>query len=226
MSRKFYAMHNFIMRFLTGVVLGGLFWFSFTWFPPFYFSLVLFGILLCIIIFEWKRLFKVTKPLFWLVMPIYPILPFALLIYMNQHPLYHDLLFYLFILVFSFDTGSYLVGNLIGKHKIAPHISPGKTWEGLIGGYLFAIIGFRLMLWEQGIARKIPFILWYSIILSTLSLAGDLFESWLKRRARIKDSGNFLPGHGGFLDRFDGIMFVVFFFYFWRDYLVRIFDII
>lgn len=219
-------MRNLVTRFLTGIIIGGLFWLAFASLPSFYFSLILLGILICIIVFEWKRLFKVTKPLFWLIMPFYPILPFALLIYMNQQPEYHDLLFYLFILVFSFDTGSYLVGSLIGKHKIAPHISPGKTWEGLFGGYLFAIIGFRLMLWEQGVSRKIPFILWYAIILSTLSLAGDLFESWLKRRARIKDSGTFLPGHGGFLDRFDGIMFVVFFFYFWRNYLIKIFDIV
>lgn len=218
-------MQNFVARFFTGLIIGGLFWLSFASLPALYFSLVLLGILCCIIIFEWKRFFKVTKPLFWLVMPFYPILPFVLLIYMNQQPEYHDLLFYLFVLVFSFDTGSYLVGSLIGRHKIAPHISPGKTWEGLLGGYVFAIVGFRLMLWEQGVSRKIPFILWYSIILSTLSLTGDLFESWLKRRARIKDSGTFLPGHGGFLDRFDGIMFVVFFFYLWRNYLIKIFDI-
>jgi len=219
-------MHNFIYRFITGLFLGSLFWLAFAWLPPVYFSIILFLILLQIILFEWKRLFNVSKPIFWVLMPIYPILPFTLLIIMNQDLVYRELLFFLFVLVFSFDTGSYIVGSLIGKHKIAPSISPGKTSEGLIGGYIFAIIGFKLMLWEQGIAKKLPFILWFSLVLCALSLAGDLFESWLKRRAQIKDSGNILPGHGGFLDRFDGIMFVVFFFYYYRDFLIKVFDII
>ncbi len=219
-------MRNVISRFITGVILGALFWFAFAALPPIYFSTMLLLILLQIIVFEWKRLFNIGKPLFWLLMPIYPILPFTLLIIMNQDPVYRELLFFLFILVFSFDTGSYIVGSLIGKHKIAPHISPGKSWEGFFGGYIFAIVGFKLMLWEQGIAKKLPFILWFSLTLCILSLSGDLFESWLKRRAHIKDSGNLLPGHGGFLDRFDGILFAVFFFYFWKDHLVKVFGIV
>ena len=70
---------------------------------------------------------------------------------MNNNPAYHDLLFILFILVSSHDTGSYIVGSLFGKHTIHPQISPKKTWEGFFGGDLFASIGLTLLLLEQGI---------------------------------------------------------------------------
>jgi phosphatidate cytidylyltransferase len=218
---KYYEL---IKRVCTSFILGAAFWLLFLYLPPVYFSLVLLAILAQIIIFEWKNLFKIHSLLFWLVLPIYPTLPFVLLISMNNNPLYHDLLFILFILVSSHDTGSYIVGTLFGKHKISPQISPKKTWEGFFGGYLFASIGLLLILWEQGIMKQWWFVLIFALVVCTLSFLGDLFESWLKRCARIKDSGSILPGHGGFLDRFDGILFAVFFFYFLRNYLVIIFS--
>ncbi len=212
--------NEFIKRLSTALVLGCGFWAVFIYFPPIYFTAALLIILATIIVFEWKRLFPISKPIFWILMPLYPILPFALLIAMNHHPLYHELLFILFILVFSFDTGGYVVGNIIGKHQVCPVVSPGKTWEGILGGYIFAIIGLKLIMMEQGLYKPWWFIMTFACIVCTLSFAGDLFESQLKRRARIKDSGFLLPGHGGFLDRFDGILFAVFFFYFLKDYLV------
>jgi len=217
-------MKEVIKRILTSLVLGTAFWVLFIYLPPFYFSFVLFVILIQIIIFEWKNLFKITTPLFWLLMPLYPILPFSILIWMNNHPLYHNLLFPLFILVASHDTGSYIVGSIIGKNKIYAAVSPGKTWEGFFGGYIFASIGLFLLLWEQDNMQSWWFIISFSLIVCVLALVGDLFESWLKRHARIKNSGNVLPGHGGFLDRFDGILFAVFFFYMLRNYLVTIFN--
>jgi len=215
--------NNFIKRLITALVLGFCFWFVFLYFPPIYFSGILFLILFLIILFEWKCFFSITRPWFWIIMPFYPILPFALLIHLNHLPAYHNLLFILFALVFSFDTGGYVVGTLFGQYKIYPFISPYKTWEGVVGGYLFANIGLTLLLWEQNIAKPWWFIILFSFIVCTLSLAGDLFESWLKRRAHIKNSGNLLPGHGGFLDRFDGILFAVFFFYFLKNYLITLF---
>lgn len=217
-------MTEFVTRVITGLVLGSIFWVSFIFFPPIYFSVLLVGILSIIMLFEWRRLFPQHPASFWLLWPFYPVLPFALLIYLNQHPVYHNLLLELFVLVASFDTGSYIVGWLIGRHKIAPTISPGKTWEGAIGGYLFALIGLSfLVIYEQG--RLIPW--WiiggFTLLICVLSFLGDLFESWLKRRAHIKHSGTMLPGHGGFLDRFDGILFVVFFFFLFRDQLVKLF---
>jgi phosphatidate cytidylyltransferase len=218
-------MLNFVKRAITGLVLGFLFWLSFVYLPPFYFSVILALILLTIIVFEWKNFFNRRHPAFWLVMPLYPILPFILLILMNQHPRYHPLLFILFILVSSFDTGAYIVGTIIGKHKIAPSISPGKTWEGVIGGYFFACVGLFLVLWELKKMKPWPTLLVFTGAVCILSLIGDLFESWLKRKAQIKDSGNLLPGHGGFLDRFDGILFAVFFFYLFKERLVVVFGL-
>lgn len=223
---SFFTQDNvslFAKRLITGFALGLLFWTLFAYLPPIYFSFILGIILALIIIFEWKNFFNINRLSFWLILPFYPILPFALLIAMNQNPAYHSLLFILFIIVFSFDTGSYIVGNTIGVHKLAPTISPGKTWEGVIGGWFFASIGLYLVLWELEKYKSWRFISIFSLGVSLLSLVGDLFESWLKRRARIKDSGTLLPGHGGFLDRFDGILFAVFFFYFFKDYLIQLF---
>ncbi len=216
-------MNEFKKRLASSLVLGSCFWLSFIYFPPIIFSFILVVILLVIIFHEWRRFFDLKSPFFWLMLPVYPILPFGLLIYMNQHPIYHPLLLELFLLVASFDTGSYIVGNLMGKHKIAPLISPGKTIEGVVGGYIFAVIGFTLLEWYE-LGRMLPwwFILGFTLFVSILSLLGDLFESWLKRRAHIKHSGDAIPGHGGFLDRFDGIMFAAIFFFLFRDQLIHV----
>lgn len=213
---------NFIIRLITGTILGLCFWAIYFYLPPIFFSLVLLAILLLIIIYEWTRFFPINTPLFWLLMPPYLILPFALLIVLNHDPNYHKLLVILFILVFSFDTGSYITGNLIGKHPISQFISPKKTWEGAFGGYIFALLGFAFIIWEQGYNTPWWLIAPFTLGVCLLSLAGDLFESWLKRRARLKDSGTMLPGHGGFLDRFDGILFASFFFYLCKNYLLRL----
>jgi len=216
-------MTTIIQRTITALALGFLFWMALIYLPPLYFSGILLFILLHILIVEWRKLFPINRPLFWLLMPLYLLLPFSLLIALNHDPYYHDLLFVLFILVSSYDTGSYLVGNIVGRHKIAPTISPGKTWEGALGGYIFACLGLTAVLYELKGKIAIAPILIFTFTVCALSLAGDLFESFLKRRARIKDTGGILPGHGGFLDRFDGIIFAVIFFYYFKEYIQQLF---
>lgn len=216
-------MKNITKRVLTGFTLGALFWIAFAYLPSIYFSWILFGIMTYICIFEWRNFFAFKTPLYWATLPWYPVLPFSFLIHMNNNPIYHNILFVLFIVVSSHDTGSYIVGTLIGRHKIAPAISPKKSWEGFAGGILFASIGLWLVLRELGINRSIFFIISFCFLSCILALCGDLFESWLKRRAHIKDSGTILPGHGGFLDRFDGILFTVLFFYAFKNYLITLF---
>jgi phosphatidate cytidylyltransferase len=116
------------------------------------------------------------------------------------------LLFMLFIIIWSNDTFAYLTGRIFGKTKLMERISPKKTWEGTIGGLLFAISAGVILgvFWieENG---------WYWAILAGLlavaAITGDLFESMLKRTAGMKDSGNIMPGHGGVLDRFDAVLF-------------------
>jgi len=216
-------MVEFATRLVTALLLGAAFWITFAYLPPIIFSCLLLAILAVILLFEWPRFFSIKRPLFWLIIPLYPVFSFALLIYLNQHPLYRNLLLELFVLVASFDTGSYLFGKLFGKHKMVPAISPGKTWEGFAGGVLCATIALGALEWYK-LGRVLPVstIFGLSLIVCSISFCGDLFESWLKRRAGIKHSGNTLPGHGGFLDRFDGIMFVAIFFYLLRTTLAQL----
>ena len=105
------------------------------------------------------------------------------------------------------DTFAYLTGSLIGKHKLAPRLSPGKTWEGLVGGYLFTLLGGWIIYKILGVHNLG---VWFTLatLVSGLSLFGDLFESGLKRKRSVKNSGELLPGHGGILDRFDSLFFV------------------
>ncbi len=110
-----------------------------------------------------------------------------------------------FVCIWSNDTGAYLVGSLIGKHKLIPKVSPGKTWEGLIGGFIFSILAgyiFSLSVAEFALWQWLLF----AFTISLFGTFGDLMESLLKRTIGVKDSGNFMPGHGGILDRFDSFL--------------------
>ena len=111
------------------------------------------------------------------------------------------------LIVWSNDTFAYLIGKQWGRTKLFERISPKKTWEGFIGGLLFAIICGTIIAWltdHEFIKYSI-----YAICISTVGTLGDLIESMLKRSLSVKDSGNLLPGHGGLLDRFDAFIFIV-----------------
>lgn len=131
--------------------------------------------------------------------------PFALLTHLVATD--HRLMIGIMILLWTNETGAYLTGKFLGKHKMMPVISPKKTWEGLVGGIAFTL----LCAWVLHTAW--PFVElrhWFAIaaIVAVLSTLGDLFESALKRARGVKDSGDILPGHGGILDRFDGLLFM------------------
>ena len=104
------------------------------------------------------------------------------------------------------DVGAYVVGSLAGRRKIAPRISPGKTWEGTFGGFgaaALAVLGLAALF---GLGR--PQAAVAAVAIGPVAFAGDLLESWLKRRASVKDSGSLFPGHGGMLDRIDSLLAV------------------
>ena len=103
------------------------------------------------------------------------------------------------------DVGGYIAGKLFGRHKLAPTIRPGKTWEGLLGGMVLQafLVGILLQLFPDIDALDLCMLIFPVAICSVI---GDLFESMLKRFRGVKDSSNLLPGHGGFLDRLDGVM--------------------
>jgi len=106
-------------------------------------------------------------------------------------------------IVWACDSGAFFVGRQFGGPKLAPTISPAKTWSGLIGGVAAATLLAMLMRWGHDL--PLPLVI-ATPFLAVLAQMGDLFESWLKRRAGVKDSGNVLPGHGGVMDRLDGIV--------------------
>ncbi len=101
------------------------------------------------------------------------------------------------------DSSAYFVGKKIGRHKLAPLVSPGKTWEGVAGAWLGVTLFWAALHIYQGVNAWLLIIFWCMLV---LSIFGDLFESLLKRRVGLKDSGDLLPGHGGILDRVDGLI--------------------
>jgi phosphatidate cytidylyltransferase len=116
-------------------------------------------------------------------------------------------LLFLFALVWSADSGAWFFGKLCGRHRLAPHISPGKTFEGVLGGIVTALAVTGIAFWWSGApSRILPGVLLLSFVTVLFSVLGDLFESMLKRQAGLKDSGRLLPGHGGLLDRIDGLL--------------------
>lgn len=131
-----------------------------------------------------------------------------------------QLLLYVFILVWAADSGAYFVGRALGKHKLAPKVSPGKTWEGVIGGvFTAAVLAFLFInfagenLFVHGNIQSLTALSAATVVISVL---GDLTESMFKRESGIKDSSNLIPGHGGILDRIDSLTAAVpFFSYFY-----------
>ncbi len=142
---------------------------------------------------------------------IYISIPFGMLIFLLSPQLtgenaHWHILFSFFIISWGYDTFAYLTGMLLGRHKLYEKISPKKTWEGSIGGFIFGLIAAYVMylffpeldLWQW---------LGGAAIIAVTGTFGDLSESLLKRYFNVKDSGNIFPGHGGVLDRFDSVLF-------------------
>lgn len=113
-------------------------------------------------------------------------------------------MFWLVAIVWATDMGAYAIGRTVGGAKLAPSISPNKTWSGAIGGVVSAVLISAALLSIFGMAVTVV-LGGLAAVLSMISQMGDLFESGLKRRYKIKDSGNLIPGHGGVMDRFDGL---------------------
>ncbi|MEO0637528.1 MAG: phosphatidate cytidylyltransferase [Pseudomonadota bacterium] len=140
----------------------------------------------------------------------YITLPFVAIWAIRETPVSGLLtLFFVFIVVWTTDTAAYFVGRALKGPKLAPAISPGKTWSGAIGGLSGAVlIGGLLAFWTGG-DHQFGFILLVVALMSIGSQFGDLMESAVKRRSGVKDSGRLIPGHGGVLDRIDGLMIAV-----------------
>lgn len=110
---------------------------------------------------------------------------------------------WVFGMVWATDIGAYFAGRAFGGARLAPQISPSKTWSGLIGGMIAALIASATIGDRAGIIG-VP--LWIGLFIGLLAQMGDLAQSWMKRRAGVKDSGKLIPGHGGLFDRVDGVL--------------------
>ena len=150
---------------------------------------------------------KPWRVLSWLM--LYIGMPLALTVLLRDADGGREWVFLGILATFAVDTGAYGTGKLLGRHRMAPAISPGKTWEGAVGGYAAgagAVFALNA-LFDTGVSAAV--IAPVALLLPLASQAGDLFESWMKRRMGLKDASGLLPGHGGFLDRLDSLLAVM-----------------
>lgn len=212
--------YEFLKRILTGISLSIVIFYTLLFYPK-VFSLIIFLVLFLILKIEWPLLcpkYIRNSIYYYLFTLLYIILPFLLIIYLEFYN--HLLNLYLFISIFSHDTFSYIFGKLFGRSKLLPKVSPNKTIEGAIGGFIGVSLISYLFFQFNIFKANFIFLFIISLLITITALFGDLFESYLKRLSDIKDSGSILPGHGGLLDRFDSILFSVYLIYFFKDYLI------
>ena len=156
------------------------------------------------VFYEWTRLVRGWGPVWYVSGFVYALAAALALLWVRDRA---DngiaLVFWVFAIVWATDIGAYFTGRAIGGPKLAPAISPGKTWAGFYGGIVAAAIVAGAWAMFTGLD---PVLLLLAPLFSVAAQGGDLFESWMKRRAGVKDSGRLLPGHGGVFDRLDGLL--------------------
>jgi phosphatidate cytidylyltransferase len=157
---------------------------------------------------EWTRITRGWGILWYMAGFFYAVLPALALLWVRERGGL-ELLVWVFIVTWSTDIGAYFAGRTIGGPKLAPSISPKKTIAGLIGGVICAFVVAAIWVgtveWDSPV-RMSSWLNVFAPIFAVAAQMGDLFESWMKRRAGLKDSSNLLPGHGGVLDRLDGLV--------------------
>ena len=171
-----------------------------------YAFVVLAALASCVLLYEWRRLVHGWGFGWQVAGFLYALVPALALLWIRERSLVGvELLLWVFITTWSVDIGAYFAGRTIGGPKLAPMISPNKTWAGLIGGMIAAALFGGLWVY---LLQLPPILYLLAPPFAVAAQLGDLFESWLKRRAGVKDSGTWLPGHGGALDRLDGLVIV------------------
>ncbi|MBF0123696.1 MAG: phosphatidate cytidylyltransferase, partial [Magnetococcales bacterium] len=138
---------------------------------------------------------------------IYCVIPLLQLHAIYTEPQGKLWLCYLMVVVWGTDIGAYLIGRWLGRHKLAPMVSPGKSWEGAWGGLLVAALAGWAMIVLLSLTLTTQSAIMLSVGLSVVAQVGDLIESLFKREAGVKDAGQLIPGHGGLLDRLDSLLF-------------------
>ena len=160
---------------------------------------ILFGLILILCLYE---MYKLRKGKSKIISFLFIIIPLIII-----HDLQKEVVLGIFIITCIFDSFAYIVGVKFGKHKMMPLISPKKSWEGFIGGYLSTIIitYFTIRFLEFNLALN-----WSEILIIPIGATiGDFTASYYKRKAKVKDSGKIIPGHGGIIDRMDAFMITI-----------------
>jgi len=207
-----YEFHNLVLRYgsqtpLFLVIAGGLIFPLSFYFAPQLGSVFIFVFLIICYMYHLDHMETFTPiglALTFLAV-IYISYSFSHLLLLRERDQGFWLVFYVFVAVWGTDTGAYFIGSKFGKHKMAPVISPNKTWEGFIGGLVTSTLAIWVFLTFVPLKNARLLIL-ITPLVSLGAQLGDLFESSIKRFAQTKDSGNLLPGHGGVLDRFDSML--------------------
>jgi phosphatidate cytidylyltransferase len=195
-----------LIRASSAVVLGPLMlaavWFGFPWID------LVAALAAPVMIFEWARLTRGT-PMLRIIAWAYGLAALAALLWLRHQPAHgRETILWVLACIWATDIGAYFVGRAAGGAKLAPRISPGKTWAGLVGGMAWAAVASAAAGYAFGLGETVPLAV-IGAALAIVGQAGDLLESAAKRRAGVKDSGHLIPGHGGLLDRIDGLMAVL-----------------
>ena len=194
-------MNELVVRTLTGAVLIAIALLA-AWVGGNFFAVFVAAVATAMF-YEWTRLVRGWGSAWYITGFFYALLPALALLWVRERDAHgFALLIWAFLVTWSTDIGAYFAGRSFGRRKLAPSISPGKTVEGLYGGVVAAtVIGGG---WVLAMALGRPLLV-LAPVFALAAQIGDLFESSMKRRARVKDSGVWLPGHGGVLDRLDGL---------------------
>jgi phosphatidate cytidylyltransferase len=195
-----------LVRALSALVLGPLLlaavWYGFPWID------LIAALAAPVMIFEWTRLTR-GAPVLRLLAWTYGLAALVALLWLRHQPSFgRETILWVLVCIWATDIGAYFVGRTAGGAKLAPRISPGKTWSGLIGGMAWAAVASAATGYAFGLGETLHLAI-AGAALAVIGQAGDLLESAAKRRAGVKDSGRLIPGHGGLLDRIDGLMAVL-----------------
>ena len=191
-------MNETLKRALSGFVYVAIMWFG-TSYSYLSFNL-LFATVGMVALYEMRKLRK-GKSKFSAYLFI--MIPFSIVFQIDK-----EIILFMFILTWTFDTFAYLFGVRFGKTKIMPSISAKKSWEGFAGGFVFTVLA-SLITTHYFLELDNSIALGMSLFLPFTATLGDFTESYFKRKAGVKDSGNFIPGHGGMLDRMDAFMITI-----------------
>ena len=197
---------NLVLRIASAVVLGppvlAAIWIGFPWID------LVAAIAAPVMVFEWIGLTR-GRPLYRLLGVAYSLAAVLALLWLRHQPADgRETIVWIVAVIWATDIGGYVVGRAAGGAKLAPRISPGKTWSGLFGGMAWAGLASAACSYAFGLGHTVTLAA-IGAALAVVGQVGDLLESAAKRRAGVKDSGSLIPGHGGILDRVDGLMAVL-----------------